>query len=634
MDSKILFKGKVAHILTLIIGSLFLNFKFMEKHKVKSLALIIAIFGIFMSNSVYAAEPSLGAITFSSDGEVCVYVSVSPEQYSDLAPYLRGVYARMIIADGYLGIPKFNKFLFATGNFKDYTTYYITSSQTVCWDASDASPGTHKVIVNLKKSMCQNFWLLGIQCTEYDDLTALPADSNAKQISVCSIGWKCKDSTHQGYKNYDCSWSYVTSCSYRCYNDQCNICTPNAQECYGNYIRKCSIDGTSWNDYYQFCPNGCYNGQCNICTPNAQECNGNYIKKCNSDGAGWNNNYQSCPNGCYNGQCKICNPGSMQCDGNNIKTCNSDGTGWTSSACTYGCANNMCKVCAPETKQCNGNNLETCKSDGTGWTSSACTYGCANNMCKVCAPETKQCNGNNLETCKSDGTGWTSSACTYGCANNMCKVCAPETKQCNGNNLETCNTNGIEWITTTCSKGCSGGKCKSILVENITNFSGKICAYVNNSDNLTVEVRMTIVDRYIGSGCDLDWRDGFKEEHPTKNLSSSQEVCWNVSNENIENHSVIVKIWNSSCIVPGWGWGCSFVCKDGDVRSFTNGVEEKAKDIFDAVEMLEYLSGERNLGNLTHSNQKGYYKFVNGNDNKDINIFDVIVLIDDVVIKG
>ncbi len=52
----------------------------------------------------------------------------------------------------------------------------------------------------------------------------------------------------------------------------------------------------------------------------------------------------------------------------------------------------------------------------------------------------------------------------------------------------------------------------------------------------------------------------------------------------------------------------------------------KATDIFDAVEMLEYLSGQKNLENLTYC--KSYY---NLNNDDDINFFDVFALIDKIV---
>ena len=59
-------------------------------------------------------------------------------------------------------------------------------------------------------------------------------------------------------------------------------------------------------------------------------------------------------------------------------------------------------------------------------------------------------------------------------------------------------------------------------------------------------------------------------------------------------------------------------------------ISEKATDIFDAVEMLEYLSGQKTLKNLTHGNTPAYYQFV-GNNSDDITLLDVFALIDKIV---
>ena len=50
--------------------------------------------------------------------------------------------------------------------------------------------------------------------------------------------------------------------------------------------------------------------------------------------------------------------------------------------------------------------------------------------------------------------------------------------------------------------------------------------------------------------------------------------------------------------------------------------------------MLEYLSGQKNLTQLSNHNKPGYYKFDGGNDNKDINLPDVFALIAHIVREG
>ena len=56
-----------------------------------------------------------------------------------------------------------------------------------------------------------------------------------------------------------------------------------------------------------------------ICNPNKLECNGNWIKKCSSDGSKWDNYYRYCEYGCENGKCKLpscvdeCSRGQTRC---------------------------------------------------------------------------------------------------------------------------------------------------------------------------------------------------------------------------------------------------------------------------------------------------------------------------------
>lgn len=58
-------------------------------------------------------------------------------------------------------------------------------------------------------------------------------------------------------------------------------------------------------------------------------------------------------------------------------------------------------------------------------------------------------------------------------------------------------------------------------------------------------------------------------------------------------------------------------------------LSEKAKNIFDLIEMLEYLSGEKNLENLIHT--KTYYDL---NDDRTINLLDVFVLINKIILNN
>ena len=61
---------------------------------------------------------------------------------------------------------------------------------------------------------------------------------------------------------------------------------------------------------------------------------------------------------------------------------------------------------------------------------------------------------------------------------------------------------------------------------------------------------------------------------------------------------------------------------------------KKATDIFDVVEMLEYLSGQKNSTQLSNNDIQGYYKFDGNENNADLNLFDVFALIAQIVTEG
>jgi len=71
-------------------------------------------------------------------------------------------------------------------------------------------------------------------------------------------------------------------------------------------------------------------------------------------------------------------------------------------------------------------------------------------------------------------------------------------------------------------------------------------------------------------------------------------------------------------------------CAKENYNFYFEPICNEATDIFDVVEMLEYLSGQKNSTQL--SQEKACYKFVN--ENADINLFDVFTLIDKIVIGG
>ncbi|PKP56126.1 MAG: hypothetical protein CVT88_10530, partial [Candidatus Altiarchaeales archaeon HGW-Altiarchaeales-1] len=89
--------------------------------------------------------------------------------------------------------------------------------------------------------------------------------------------------------------------------------------------------------------------------------------------------------------------------------------------------------------------------------------------------------------------------------------------------------------------------------------------------------------------------------------------------------------YKSIGIYSAWDFNNVWGIEEG--VSYSHLLWTKAKDLFDAVEMLEYLSGQKNFNQLSYSNIPGYYKFV-GNENSEITLLDVFALIDKIVTGG
>jgi len=96
----------------------------------------------------------------------------------------------------------------------------------------------------------------------------------------------------------------------------------------------------------------------------------------------------------------------------------------------------------------------------------------------------------------------------------------------------------------------------------------------------------------------------------------------------------ICENWNSqnnSCsnwIIFNENEGCQGLCIFKAIAMN----EEKATDIFDAVEMLEHLSGQKNATQLSHYDNNNNYKYYKFTGSGDITFLDVFALIDKIVI--
>jgi len=171
---------------------------------------------------------------------------------------------------------------------------------------------------------------------------------------------------------------------------------------------------------------------------------------------------------------------------------------------------------------------------------------------------------------------------------------------------------------------------------------------VINTSNVTLDCNYAV---FVGNGSGYwIYNPGFDNvtikncriENYTYGLYIKNANGTKISNNEISNNKVGIYSQNSTSIIDS-----NFVCGNinldfnssawlssyGDNNTCDNAIgcrysaNGKAKDIFDAVEMLEYLNGKFNY--LTHG--MSYY---NLNNDTTINLLDVLALIDKIVIEG
>ncbi len=207
------------------------------------------------------------------------------------------------------------------------------------------------------------------------------------------------------------------------------------------------------------------------------------------------------------------------------------------------------------------------------------------------------------------------------------------------------------------------------LTANITNQSG-IC--LNNPENFNNKIFDCKGNIINGTG----WNYGVYLENKKNNtIRNCTITCFeygiylkNSSNNTIErnaisNHNIGIYSENSTSVINSnmvinntaydlyssdWlsssgsnntcdkaeKWDDTDVTSGGCRNKYQSQSTEKATDIFDAVEMLEYLSGQKNLTQLSNHNKPGYYKFVGNENNADINLLDVFALIHKIGMEG
>ncbi|PKP56445.1 MAG: hypothetical protein CVT89_06200 [Candidatus Altiarchaeales archaeon HGW-Altiarchaeales-2] len=163
----------------------------------------------------------------------------------------------------------------------------------------------------------------------------------------------------------------------------------------------------------------------------------------------------------------------------------------------------------------------------------------------------------------------------------------------------------------------------NIIINNTANNNTYYGFYLDSSNNNTITNNTANSNDY-----------GIYLSHSSNNKLNSNFVCGNTNLDFNSNNWLSSNGDNNTCDKSD-NW------KDSSMPAGTIGCKgkcqiNKAKDIFDVVEMLEYLSGQKNstqLSNYNNYNKYGYYKFV-GNNSDDINLSDAFALINKIVIDN
>ncbi|CEG12984.1 hypothetical protein MSIBF_A3030005 [groundwater metagenome] len=176
----------------------------------------------------------------------------------------------------------------------------------------------------------------------------------------------------------------------------------------------------------------------------------------------------------------------------------------------------------------------------------------------------------------------------------------------------------------------------------ITDFYDGIYLYYYSNNNTLIN--NTANSNYYG--IDLDYHSNNNTLiNNTANSNNDSGIILYYSSNNLINFNSVCSNINYDFYSSDWlsSFGSNNTCDKAEKWNDTDATNGgcinkcqfqsigKATNIFDMVEMLEYLSGDKNFTQLSHHDIQGYYKFVGSGD---INLLDVLALIDNIVIEG
>jgi hypothetical protein len=186
--------------------------------------------------------------------------------------------------------------------------------------------------------------------------TCLPKVCNPNEY-FCQGGnsYSCGPTGATSSLNDTClAGEYCATGSYYCLPDVCTAGTPT---CNGDNLSTCAADGSGPADAGKTCGAGktCFAGACKavVCTPDALQCSGGNVQKCTDKGTVWSA-YQTCSAAYYCNElatpitCSpdICTPSANACNGEKLATCDADGGHFSATSTNCATTNKVCTLSA------------------------------------------------------------------------------------------------------------------------------------------------------------------------------------------------------------------------------------------------------------------------------------------------
>ncbi len=306
------------------------------------------------------------------------------------------------------------------------------------------------------------------RCEGTERPTCEPGQNGCQPCAEDCTGATCGDGDCTGEENPS-----------TCPQDCGAVCTPNAQECIGNVLRKCSADGRD-----------AVSIDCSSSGMVCQASTGNCVPggACGNEVCDTSETPVSCPQDCAT----LCTPNTNRCENTTVVRCAADGRSETRTPCTEGylctqgecrpagqCGNGVCEAgedvgsCGLDCDIVCGN--ERCDDGENGANCPLDCATCGNDICEgeeriTCVRDCPTCGNDICElqeeiSCPADCTTCGNAICEENelaqCPQD-CGVCTPNGRECIGDLLRVCTANGVAYEDFDCTafaQICARGAC-------------------------------------------------------------------------------------------------------------------------------------------------------------------------------